>query len=55
MVQQPEHIVSDSLKHPVIWPEENRIKISRETWDGLVAKYGKEKVGRYYKVNPNGL
>ena len=50
----PEHLTSDEIKRPVVWHEDNKIRIDQETWDRLVAKYGEEKVSRYYRIRPNG-
>ncbi len=51
---RPEHLKSMVISHPASWPEENRIWVSQEVWDELVAKYNEEKVGRYYRIRANG-
>lgn len=41
--KKPEHLVSEAMKKP---PE--KVKITKEKWDELVARYGEEKVNQFY-------
>jgi hypothetical protein len=47
---KPEQLKSKALEHPPVYPEANRISITKDKWDALVEKYGEEKVGGYYKL-----